>query len=99
MRDVALDLAALARVEVAFADRENLRFLRVQEQAAVAADVLEVARRQLLQVLEVAFRQHGRLVRLRDDREVLLQPPISSCDSRSTPALNSSKPSRPFLSR
>ena len=41
---------------------------------ALAADVVELARRELLQILEIPLRQHGRLVRLRDEREVLLQP-------------------------
>src|SRR5206468_4421440 len=53
---------------------EDSRLLRKDEIAPLSADVEIVSSGQLLQVLEVALRQHGRLIGLGEDGEVLLQP-------------------------
>src|SRR5947207_7794715 len=45
----------------------------MHQRTPLAAHVVELACRQLLKVLKIPFRQDRRLVRLRDDREILLQ--------------------------
>ena len=75
VRDMALDLVAFHRIEIALPDRENLRFFRLQEEPALAFHVGIVARGQLLQILKLPFGQDCGLVRLRDEGEILLEPP------------------------
>ena len=74
VRDVTLDLAALGRVEVAFANRQNARLFRIEQRTILAAKVGEFAPGQLLQILELAIGQHRRFIRLRDEGEVFVQP-------------------------
>ncbi len=70
---LALDLHSLRGIEISLADGEDARFLAVDQAPPLAADVLVIALRQLLQVAEVSLRKDGRLVRLGDEVEVLLQ--------------------------
>ena len=73
MHHVRLDLHPLAIVERALADGEQPHLIAGEQRLRAAVEIHVVARSDLQQFFEIAFRQHGWLIRLQHGCEMIVQ--------------------------